>query len=195
MSRIETIASVAVYCGSSNAASPQWLADARRLGELIAGDGIRMIYGGGGVGLMGACAAGARAKGGAVLGVIPGFLTFVEAPPAGAETVVVESMHDRKIRMFEEADGIAILPGAIGTLEEAVEILSWRRLGLHHKPMIFYNPEGFWDRLFDLFQQFVETKLLPSSFNDCWRAVSTIEAVLPEMRALKAAETPHGFLR
>jgi uncharacterized protein (TIGR00730 family) len=195
MSGIETIKSVAVYCGSSNAAAPPWLADARRLGEIIAGEGIRLVYGGGGVGLMGACAAGARAKGGDVLGVIPGFLTFVEAPPAGAQTVVVESMHERKIRMFEEADGIAILPGAIGTLEEAVEILSWRRLGLHHKPMIFYNPDGFWDRLFALFHQFVDASLLPASFNDCWRAVTTIDAVLPEMRALKAAETPHGFLR
>ncbi|HWF00513.1 MAG TPA: TIGR00730 family Rossman fold protein, partial [Caulobacteraceae bacterium] len=118
------LASVCVYCGSSDAADEVLLAAAARLGRIIASEGLRLVYGGGGVGLMGACARAAHQAGGAVLGVIPRFLVGAEAALAQIETVVVESMHERKIRMFEEADAFAVLPGAIGTLEEAIELIS-----------------------------------------------------------------------
>src|SRR5665213_3233302 len=176
--------SVCVYCGSSNAAAPQWLAAAARLGEVLARDGLRLVYGGGGVGLMGACARAAHGAGGRVLGVIPRFLTSHEPPLSDVETVIVASMHERKMRMFEEADAFAVLPGAIGTLEEAVELLSWRRLGLHAKPIVFYNPAGFWDPLFTLFSRFVEGRLVPADFSQCWRAVEDIEAVVPTLRSM-----------
>lgn len=178
------LGSVCVYCGSSNGAAPQLIADAAALGEILAREGLRLVYGGGGVGLMGACARAAHLAGGRVLGVIPEFLTLSESPPPMVETIVVASMHQRKMRMFEEADAFAILPGAIGTLEEAIELLSWRRLGLHAKPIVFYNPAGFWSPLFALFTQFIASGLLPAEFADCWRAVEDIAEVLPGLRAM-----------
>ena len=179
-----SIESVCVFCGSSNHAAPELLDAAGRLGEAIARARLRLVYGGGGVGLMGSCARAADEAGGRILGVIPGFLARVEKPPAGATTVVVASMHERKMRMFEEADAFAVLPGAIGTLEEAIELLSWRRLGLHAKPIVFYNPDAFWDPLFALFARFIDEHLAPSAFNDCWRAVSDIDEVLPALAAM-----------
>ena len=178
--------SVGVFCGSSNAADPALIAAAASLGGILAREGLRLVYGGGGVGLMGACARAAHLAGGRVLGVIPQFLTHVEAAPARADIVVVASMHERKMTMFEAADAFAVLPGAIGTLEEAIELLSWRRLGLHAKPIVFYNPGGFWDPLFAHFRQFIEAELLPSEFADCWRAVDDIADVLPALRAMPA---------
>jgi len=92
------------------------------------------------------------------------------------------------MRMFEESDAFAVLPGAIGTLEEAVELLSWRRLGLHAKPIVFFNPSGFWDPLFELFAQFTERRLVPPEFASCWAAVTRIEDLLPALRAMPAQE-------
>ena len=134
--------SVCVYCASSNAAPPDFIAAAEAFGALLAHEGLRLVYGGGGVGLMGATARAAHAAGGKVLGVIPHFLTSHERPLKTVETVIVNSMHERKMMMFEEADAFAILPGGIGTLEEVIELLSWRRLGLHAKPIVFLNLEG-----------------------------------------------------
>jgi len=83
--------------------------------------------------------------------------------------------------MFEAADAFVVLPGGIGTLEEVIELLSWRRLGLHAKPIVFYNPNGFWNSLFDLFAAFVDRRLAPDWFDDCWRAVETVEQILPAL--------------
>jgi len=176
--------SVCVYCGSSGEAAPALIAAAAALGEILAREDVRLVYGGGGVGLMGACARAAHLAGGRVLGVIPAFLTAAESPPPMVETLIVASMHERKVAMFEAADAFAVLPGAIGTLEEAIELLSWRRLGLHAKPIVFYNPGGFWDPLFALFGQFTEQRLLPPAFAACWRAVGDIAEVLPALRAM-----------
>jgi uncharacterized protein (TIGR00730 family) len=176
-----------VFCGSSDEAEPTLLAAAAALGEILAGEGVGLVYGGGGVGLMGACARAADRGGGRVLGVIPAFLVAAESPPPRVETRVVASMHARKTMMFDRADAFAVLPGAIGTLEEAIELLSWRRLGLHAKPMVFYNPGGFWDPLFALFAQFIERRLLPPEFAACWRAVTDIAQVLPALRAMPTA--------
>ncbi|HZK99872.1 MAG TPA: TIGR00730 family Rossman fold protein [Caulobacteraceae bacterium] len=184
------IQSVCVYCGSSNGAAPALLEAAAGLGRILAGEGLRLVYGGGGVGLMGACARAAHEAGGRVLGVIPRFLTTHERPLSIVETVVVTSMHERKMRMFEEADAFAVLPGAIGTLEEVVELLSWRRLGLHAKPIVFHNPDGFWNPLYALFDQFTEQNLVPREFADCWRAVSRVEDLLPVLRAMPRAVFP-----
>lgn len=178
------LTSVCVYCGSSDAADETLLGAAARLGRIIASEGLRLVYGGGGVGLMGACARAAHQAGGEVLGVIPRFLLGLEAALGDIETVVVESMHERKIRMFEEADAFAVLPGAIGTLEEAIELISWRRLGLHAKPIVFYNPRGFWNPLFALFDQFVEQALVPVEFNACWSRVDEVEDVIPAFRRM-----------
>ncbi len=178
------LSSVCVYCASSNDADPAWLDAAARLGRALAAAELRLIYGGGGVGLMGACAGAAHAAGGRVLGVMPSFLISREHIMPDVETVVVETMHERKIRMFEEADAFAVLPGAIGTLEEAIELISWRRLGLHAKPIVFYNPDGFWAPLFELFDHFIAVRLVPMGFRDCWRAVDRIEEVIPALLAM-----------
>jgi uncharacterized protein (TIGR00730 family) len=141
---------------------------------------------------MGECARAARAAGGRVLGVIPRFLIAAEAARPGPDTVVVSSMHARKMLMFEESDAFAILPGAIGTLEEAIELLSWRRLALHAKPIVFFNPDQFWRPLFELFDAFVQNHLLPTEFDQCWGVTSRIEEVLPKLRAMpsSAFKTP-----
>ena len=181
---IPPLDSVCVYCGSSDAADPAWLAAASSLGVALAAEGLRLVYGGGGVGLMGACARAAHGAGGRVLGVMPQFLMSSEIVLDEIETVIVESMHERKIRMFEEADGFVVLPGAIGTLEEAVELLSWRRLGLHAKPIVFYNPGNFWGPLFQMFDTFIAAKLVPPEFTSCWRSVERVEDVVPALRGM-----------
>ena len=174
--------SVCVFCGSSDAAAPALLASAADLGRILAREGLGLIYGGGGVGLMGACAKAAHEAGGQVLGIIPHFLKERERRLDIVETVVVDSMHERKMMMFERADGFVVLPGGIGTLEEVVELLSWRRLDLHGKPVVFYNPDGFWEPLFNLFQHTVDQNLTPPSFMESWVAVETIEQIVPALR-------------
>lgn len=178
----ERLESVCVFCGSSDAAAPALLASAADFGAILAREGLTMIYGGGGVGLMGACAQAAHEAGGKVLGIIPHFLKERERRLDIVETVVVDSMHERKMMMFERADGFVVLPGGIGTLEEVVELLSWRRLDLHGKPVVFYNPDGFWEPLFNLFQHTVDQNLTPPSFMESWVAVETIEQIVPALR-------------
>ncbi|MGJ8558737.1 MAG: TIGR00730 family Rossman fold protein [Litorimonas sp.] len=139
--------SVAVFCGSSPGHAPEHLALATHLGEAIAQRGLRLVYGGGGLGLMGAVASAAHRNGANVLGIIPKILCEVEALFPNIEHEIVPDMHTRKIRMYREADAFIILPGGIGTLEEAIEVLSWQRLNLHEKPILFLSNTGFWDNL------------------------------------------------
>ena len=188
-----SIGSVCVYCGSSNAADPRFLEAAARFGRILAHEGVRLVYGGGGVGLMGACARAVHGAGGRVLGVMPDFLRQNEVLYDEVETIVVRSMHERKLLMFNEADAFAVFPGGIGTLEEVVELMSWRRLGLHKKPIVFYSPDGFWRPLHELLRHTVDQKLTPPTFMDIWRAVEDVEMVLPairEMRAEDSADVP-----
>ena len=187
--RVQNPGSVCVYCGSSNAADPVYLADARRFGEILASADVRLVYGGGGVGLMGACARGAHEAGGRVLGIMPEFLRKREVLLDEIDTVVVQSMHERKMMMFEEADAFAVFPGGIGTLEEVIELLSWRRLELHRKPIVFYD-SAFWEPLFVLMRQFVSANLAPKAFLQVWRAVDRIEDILPAIAELHADHSP-----
>lgn len=177
------LGSVCVYCGSSNDVDPRYLADAHAIGESFARAGLALVYGGGGVGLMGAAARGAHAAGGTVLGIIPGFLRGREQPFDDVETVIVDTMHERKMMMFERSDAFVVLPGGIGTLEEIVELLSWRRLDLHQKPIVFHNPGGFWDPLFTLIQHTIDQGLTPPSLAQAWRAVERAEDVTPALLA------------
>jgi len=192
--RSRRLESICVYCASSNAASPEYIAAAQTLGAILAREGLRLVYGGGGVGLMGATARAAHDAGGKVLGVIPDFLTSHERPLQTVETVIVHSMHERKMMMFEESDAFAILPGGIGTLEEVIELLSWRRLGLHAKPIAFLNIGGFWDPLFALFRHILDLKLMPPEFAEVWVSVDRVEDLLPALRTMPtvAFATPPG---
>jgi uncharacterized protein (TIGR00730 family) len=143
------IASICVYCGSSTGRKPIYAESARRLGAEIAANGLRLTYGGGTKGIMGAVAEGVIDNGGNVLGVIPQFLIGKEAaertPNPRIDLVVTKDMHERKHLLFENADAFIALPGGIGTVEEIVEVMTWAQLGRHRKPMVFANILGFWD--------------------------------------------------
>ena len=158
--------SVCVYCGSSNTVDEAYFQLSRELGAEIAGRGIRMVYGGGQVGLMGASAHAAHEAGGEVLGVIPRFLTEREGVYTAIEHRVVETMHERKQMMFDESDAFIVLPGGIGTLEEVIETLSWIRLGLHRKPVAFLSENDYWAPLLTLLDHQVEENFTPPEFRE-----------------------------
>ena len=176
------IESVCLFCGSSNAADPDYLQAAADLGRTLAAENVRLVYGGGGVGLMGAAAKACHAAGGRVLGVMPDFLRTREILYDDVETIVVQNMHQRKALFLQESDAFVVMPGGVGTLEEIVEVLSWRRLDLHRKPIVFVNLKGFWDRYFELMAQTVEQKFTPSWVPDTWRSVDRVEDVLAAVR-------------
>jgi len=158
--------SVCVYCGSSDTVDARYFELSRALGGAMAERGVRLVYGGGNVGLMGAAARAAHEAGGRVLGVIPRFLTEREGLYTDIEHRVVETMHERKQLMFDESDAFIVLPGGIGTLEEVVETLSWVRLGLHRKPVAFLSHNGYWTPLLDLVDHQIEEGFTPAEFRD-----------------------------
>ena len=159
------------------------IAAAGVLGKALADADLKLVYGGGGVGLMGAVARAAHTAGGEVLGIIPTFLVGKERALEVVEHIIVDNMHERKMLMFQRSDSFIILPGGIGTLEEVIELLSWRRLDLHHMPVVFYSPDGFWDPLFALFQHTVNARLTPESFMGAWSVVETVEEIVPALYA------------
>lgn len=151
------INSICVFCGSANGRSPAYVAAAERLGADMANRGIRLVYGGGDVGLMGTTARSVMAAGGRVTGIIPEFLVRKERMLDGLDELrVVPDMHTRKRMMFEAADAFVTLPGGIGTLEEIVEVMTWAQLGRHRKPMVFANTGGFWDPMLKLIRHMAD---------------------------------------
>jgi len=174
--------SICVYCGASNDVDARYITLAEKLGRELAKRDIRLVYGGGGVGLMGACARAAHEMAGEVLGIMPRFLLQKEQIYTDVEHRIVEDMHTRKQMMFDEADAFIVLPGGIGTLEEAVEILSWARLSLHAKPMAFLDEDGFWSPFFELMDHIIKGGFVPETFRDslvhCSRSDEAIEALL-----------------
>jgi len=151
----KSMKSLCVYCGSRPGDDPIFVKTAEFIGREAAKRGIRIVYGGGKLGLMGATAGAARDAGGDVFGVIPDFLVEMEGILEGVDHKVVKTMHERKMLMFEECDAILTLPGGIGTLEEVIETLSWARLALHQKPIIVLNLNEFWSPLKELFEHIV----------------------------------------
>ncbi|MER8594424.1 TIGR00730 family Rossman fold protein [Mesorhizobium sp. M1182] len=151
---MNTIRSVCVYCGSSSGRDETYIKAGHLLGRSIAKSGLRLIYGGGTKGIMGAVAEGALKAGGKVTGIIPRFLINREATETALnrldELVITDNMHERKHRMFEKSDAFVALPGGIGTVEEIVEIMTWAQLGHHRKPIVFGNVGGFWDPMLAL---------------------------------------------
>lgn len=182
------VRSICVYCGSSDATEPRFRIEAYTLGKTFAENGLRLVYGGGGVGLMGECARGAHENGGRVIGIMPEFLRSRERLYDDVETIVVDTMHERKMRLFEEADAFVVLPGGVGTLEEVIELLSWRRLDLHKKPIIFLNSQGFWDGFFALVEHTIATKFTPEAFRHTWMSVDTVEQVLDAVSEMSCLE-------
>ena len=176
--------SVGLFCGSATGGDPAWEHAASRFGGALAKAGVRLVYGGGAIGLMGACAREVVRHGGRVLGVIPEFLRLPEVAYEAAELVVVSSMHERKAVMFREADGFAVLPGGVGTLEEAIELLSWARLNLHVKPIVFVNAKGFWTPLLELIDHTIREGFTPPEFHRAYAVVDRAADVLPRLQAM-----------
>jgi len=172
------IKSVTVYCGSADGADPMYGDLACRLGKAIAKRGWRTVYGGGNVGLMGKVATNARDAGGKVLGVMPHFLRELEGVLDGIENRYTDNMHQRKQALLDEADGLIVLPGGIGTLEEAVETLSWAKLNLHRKPMAFLSENKYWAPYFVLVDHMIEGGFLPESFRSLMADTNSPEAAL-----------------
>lgn len=168
--------SVCVYCGSSDTTKSSYLSLAERFGRALAERQLRLVYGGGAVGLMGRCARAAHEAGGDVLGIMPRFLERREIVYEDVPHRMVETMHERKFIMFEEADAFVVLPGGIGTLEEAVETLSWARLGLHQKPVVFLAEDDFWAPFFHLIDHTVDANLTPASFREAIVDTRSIDA-------------------
>ena len=181
--------SVCLFCGSSDGSDPAYLAAARAFGEATARAGWRLVYGGGGVGLMGAAARAAHEADGRVLGVMPGFLRSRERLYDEVETLVVTSMHERKTIMYDQSDAFVVAPGGVGTLEEVVEVLSWKRLDLHGKPVIFLNINGFWDTLLAAFEHGVDQGMTPASFRGGWSVADTVDQAIALMQG--ADDMPH----
>jgi len=172
------VRSVCVYCGSSDSTELAYLDLATRLGTALAQNGLRLVYGGGSVGLMGRCAKAAWGAGGDVLGVMPKFLERREIVLENVPHRMVDTMHERKSIMFEESDAFVVLPGGIGTLEEAVEMLSWRRLDLHTKPIVFLSEDDFWGPFFTLMQHTIDARLTPAAFAQAYAYVHSVEECL-----------------
>ena len=180
MSKINAIC---VYCASSPGTDPAFATTARTFGKILAQNGIRLVYGGGSVGLMGELATSVIEHGGAATGIIPEFLTAKERPRRlGQEQIITRDMHERKRTMFERADGFVALPGGIGTLEELVEQLTWAQLGRHKKPILLANINGYWDPLLTLVEHMRAQEFLPAVPRVDCLVVDKVEDILPKLR-------------
>lgn len=166
------------------------MATARAFGKIMAQEGVKLVYGGGSNGLMGAVASGVVDNGGSVIGVIPEFLKARELEFKGAnELVVTANMHERKQIMFDRADAFVALPGGIGTLEELVEQLTWSQLGRHKKPILFANINGFWNPLSELLEHMKKLGFIHSQLNFEYGVASRVEEILPQLRTAAARHT------
>ena len=186
MAYMNQIKTVCVYCGSGPGTNPRFVEAAQALGKIFAENNIRLVYGGGSVGLMGELADAVLDRGGKVIGVIPTFLKKREHANPRGEVIVTRDMHERKQRMFDEADAFVALPGGVGTLEELVEQLTWAQLGRHRKPILLANVGGFWDPLITVFEHLRSSSFLPGGRQLAYIAVDAVEKILPAAAAALA---------
>ncbi|TCR93055.1 TIGR00730 family Rossman fold protein [Rhizobium sp. BK376] len=180
------IRSICVYCGSQPGRDPSHIAAGRELGKAIAESGLRLVYGGGTKGIMGAVASGVLSNGGQVTGIIPEFLVDMEATRHSLgqldELIITPDMHTRKHTMFERSDAFVALPGGIGTLEEIVEIMTWAQLGQHEKPMVFANVNGFWDPMMELIRHMNESGFIHTAHRVQPLVIDTVPEIIPAIR-------------
>ena len=184
MRLMNQIKTVCVYCGSGPGTNPRFVEAAEALGKIFAENNIRLVYGGGSVGLMGAIAKSVLAHGGAVTGIIPDFLRARElALNSVQEMVVTPDMHERKRLMFERSDAFVALPGGVGTLEELVEMMTWQQLGRHAKPILLANIDGFWEPLLALLAHMRSAAFIRPSLEVDVLKAERVEDILPRLRA------------
>jgi uncharacterized protein (TIGR00730 family) len=190
---MSTIQSICVYCASGPGTNPAFMEAAKSFGRILAENGIRLVYGGGSVGLMGALAESVLAHGGAVTGIIPDFLVNREHMLVDVqERIITRDMHERKRVMFERADAFVALPGGVGTLEELVEQMTWAQLGRHKKPILILNVARFWDPLVALLDQMEDLQFIRRGMTVKYLVAERVEEILPRLieaaRAVSEAE-------
>jgi uncharacterized protein (TIGR00730 family) len=182
--------SLCVYCGSGLGVDHRHLEAARDLGRLLAERHIRLIYGGARIGLMGTLADASLAAGGEVVGIIPGHLDKTELGHRGAtELIVVDSMHERKYMMFEESDAFAIMPGGLGTLDETFEMLTWRKLGLHDKPIVLVDIAGYWRPLLSLIDHVIIQGFAAPTDRELYKVVTSVEELVAAVETAPRPKT------
>lgn len=183
------IRSICVYCGSGAGEDPAYAEAARNLGRSMAQAGIRLIYGGGSVGLMGIVAKSVLDHGGEVTGIIPHFLEKREAMMEEiTELIVTEDMHERKRLMFEKAEAFVALPGGIGTLEEVVEMMTWAQLGQHRKPVLLANINGFWNPLATLLNHMRGERFIRAGMEVGYLITDKADEIVPALQAVVRGE-------
>lgn len=170
---------ICLFCGSRDGTAAKYLADAEALGVGIVARKWSLVYGGGGAGLMGAVAKSVLARGGEVIGLIPQSLMELEkAHPRLSELIVTQSMHERKQGMVDRSDAFVVLPGGFGTLDELCEVTTWAQLGIHNKPIVLINSEGFWAGFIQFINSAVQAGFIPVANLDLIKVVDTVEEAL-----------------
>jgi uncharacterized protein (TIGR00730 family) len=176
------INSVCVYCGSGPGTNPAFAVAAHKFGRILAQNKLRLVYGGGSIGLMGALSSGVLDHGGQVTAVIPDFLVTREHMSERAqERIITRDMHERKRLMFENADAFVALPGGVGTLEELVEQLTWAQLGRHKKPILICDIDGFWEPLRKLLDHMRQLEFIRAGLTFELLVVDRVEDILPKL--------------
>ena len=184
---MSTIKTVCVYCGSGPGTNPHFIEGAKAFGKALAENSIRLVYGGGSLGMMGAVATSVLDHGGVVTGIIPDFLTLREnALTRVQEMVVTPDMHERKRLMFERSDAFVAMPGGLGTLEELVEQLTWQQLGRHAKPVLLAYIDGFWEPLLALMAHMRQTQFIRAGLSVEVLKADRVEEILPRLRSAAA---------
>jgi hypothetical protein len=174
---------ICVYCASSNQADPRYREAAFRLGELLAGDGHSIVYGGGSAGSMGAVADGALSKGGEVIGILPRFMADLEwGHPGLTQLELVSDMRERKHRLLTGSDAVVALPGGCGTLEELFEAITLKRLGLYFNPIVLLDTLGYWQPLDAFLHKVIEQRFMNPEHAKMWSLAASPEDVLPAIR-------------
>jgi uncharacterized protein (TIGR00730 family) len=183
---MSTLKRICVYCGSGPGSDPAFAAAARAFGAILADNGIGLVYGGGSVGLMGELADAVLDRRGEVIGIIPTFLKNREHANPRGKVIVTRDMHERKQRMFDEADAFVALPGGVGTLEEVVEQMTWAQLGRHQKPILLANIQKFWDPLCALLDHMEELQFIRPGLAVDYLVAEEVDDILPMLK--KAVE-------
>jgi len=179
---MSTLKRICVYCGSGPGSDPAFAAAARAFGAILADNGIGLVYGGGSVGLMGELADAVLDRRGEVIGIIPTFLKNREHANPRGKVIVTRDMHERKQRMFDEADAFVALPGGVGTLEEVVEQMTWAQLGRHQKPILLANIQKFWDPLCALLDHMEELQFIRPGLAVDYLVAEQVDDILPILR-------------
>ena len=168
-----------VYCASSSQVKPGYFEATARLGKIFANANLSVVYGGGSMGLMGELANSTLKNGGRITGVIPRFMCDVEWNHTGlTELILVDTMHERKEKMAMMADAVVALPGGCGTMEELLEVITWKRLGIFTKPIVIVNLEGYFDALITMLNRAVDEHFMRNEHREMWKIVETPEEVL-----------------